>query len=147
MQFANSACKGIQRVTVNLLQQPIRISASLLQAAGRNQIAACKTFLFSRIFKICMQYLTPFGFLPQGGRLPLELKQKGIPNNVTQVILFIVILHSSLFVTLFVKSAKLLCFIDWKSYLFKSEPRLKIACGIRELHAMLILFRNTAGRT
>ena len=65
-------------------------------------------------------------------------------NNVTQVILIIVILGRSLLVTLFVKSAKELCFIDWKSYLFKSEPRLQIACGIRELHAtpiMLAIYR------
>ncbi len=76
MQFADAAYKGIQRVTDNLLQQPIRISASLLQAAGRYQIAACKTFLFSRISLIlhAVRYLTPFGFFPQGGRLPLELK-------------------------------------------------------------------------
>jgi hypothetical protein len=90
-----------------------------------------------------MRYLTPFGFLPKGGRLPLELKQKGnkvtFPNNVTQVILIIVTLGRSLFVTLFVKSAKELCFIDWESYLFKSEPRLQIACGIRELHATPIM--------
>ncbi len=78
MQFADSARKGIQRVTYKLLQQLIIISASLLQAAGRYQIAACNTFLFSRIFWFCMRYLTPFGFLPKGGRLPLELKQKGI---------------------------------------------------------------------
>jgi hypothetical protein len=50
MQFVDSACKGIHRVKDNLLQQPIRISASLLQAAGRYQIAACKIFLFSLIF-------------------------------------------------------------------------------------------------
>jgi hypothetical protein len=37
-----------------------------------------------------------------------------------------------------VKSAKELCFIDWKSYLFKSEPRLQIACGIRELNADIV---------
>jgi hypothetical protein len=49
------------------------------------------------------------------------------------VILIIVILGRSLLVTLFVKSAKELCFIDWKSYLFKSEPRLQIACGIHEI--------------
>jgi hypothetical protein len=52
MQFADSACKGIKRVTDNLLQRLIRISASLLQAAERYQIAACHTFLFSRIFSI-----------------------------------------------------------------------------------------------
>ncbi len=62
MQFADSACKGIQRVTDNLLQQPLRISASLLQSAGRCLIAACKTFLFSRIFSILLAYLTPLAF-------------------------------------------------------------------------------------
>jgi hypothetical protein len=76
MQLADSACKGIQRVTDNLLQQLKRISASLLQAAGRYQIAACNTFLFRGFFLI-LWYLTPFGFLPKGGRLPLERKQKG----------------------------------------------------------------------
>ncbi len=33
---------------------------------------------FADFFRFCMRYLTPFGFLPKGGRLPLELKQKGI---------------------------------------------------------------------
>jgi hypothetical protein len=31
--------------------------------------------------------------------------------------------------------------------LFKSESQLQIACGIRELHAMPIMFSNTAGRS
>ncbi len=32
---------------------------------------------FRGFFRFCMRYLTPFAFLPKGGRLPLELKQKG----------------------------------------------------------------------
>ncbi len=151
MQFADSACKGIQRVTDNLLQQPIRLSASLLQAAGRYQIAACKTFLFSQIFWILHAVSDTFWLFAKRRQTTFRTETKGntvtFPNNVTQVIMLIVILNSSLLVTLFVKSAKELCFIDWKSYLFKSEPRLQIACGIWELHATPILFSNTAGRT
>jgi hypothetical protein len=68
-----------------------------------------------------MRYLTPFGFLPKGGRLPLELKQKvnpvTIPNKVTQVILFKVILNSSLLVTLSMKSAKGIMFHKLKKLL------------------------------
>jgi hypothetical protein len=78
MQFADSACKGIQRVTDNLFQQPIRISASLLQATGRYQIAACKTFVFSQIFLILHVVSDTFRLFAERGRLPLELKQKGI---------------------------------------------------------------------
>jgi len=148
MQFADSACKGIQRVTDYLLQQPIRISASLLQAAGRYQIAACKTFVFSRIFPILHAVSDTFWLFAKRGQTTFRTETKGnkvtFPNNVTQVILIIVILGRSLLVTLFVKSAKELCFIDWKSYLFKSEPRLQIACGIRELHTtpiMLAIYR------
>ncbi len=150
MQFADSVCKGIQRVTDKLLQQP-RISASLLQAAGRYEIAACKTFVFSWIFSILYAVSDTFWLFAKRGQTTFRTETKGnkvtFPNNVTQVILIIVILSRSLLVVLFVKSAKELCFIDWKSYLFKSEPRLKIACGIRELHGTPILFRNTAGRT
>jgi len=149
MQFADSACKGIQRVTDYLLQQPIRISASLLQAAGRYQIAACKTFVFSRIFSILHAVSDTFWLFAKRGQTTFRTETKGnkvtFPNNVTQVILIIVILGRSLLVTLFVKSAKELCFIDWKSYLFKSEPRLQIASGIRELHAtpiMLAIYRT-----
>jgi hypothetical protein len=144
MQFANSACKGIQRVTDYLLQQPIRISASLLQAAGRYQIAACKTYVFSRIFSILHAVSDTFWLFAKRGQTTFRTETKKgnkvtFPNNVTQVILILVILGRSLLVTLFVKSAKELCFIDWKSYLFKSEPRLQIACGIRELHATPII--------
>jgi hypothetical protein len=44
-----------------------------------------------------MRYLTPFGFLPKAGRLRTETKGNTVTfsNNVTQVILFIVILNSS----------------------------------------------------
>ncbi len=129
----DSACKGIQRVTDNLLQQPIRISASLLQAAGRYQIAACKTFVFSRIFSIFHAVSDTFWLFAKRGQTTFRTETKGnnvtFPNNVTQVIPIIVILSRSLLVT----------FIDWKSYLFKSEPRLQIACGIRELHATPIM--------
>ncbi len=149
MQFEDSACKGIQRVTDNLLQ-PIRISASLLQAAVRYQIAACKTFVFSRIFSIlhAVPVSDTFWLFAKRGQTNFRTETKGnkvtFPNNVTQVILIVVILSRSLLVTSFVKSAKELCFIDWKSYLFKSESRLQIACGIRELHAtpiMLAIYR------
>jgi hypothetical protein len=61
------------------------------------------------------------------------------------MILFIIILNSSLLVTLYVKSAKGIMFHKWKSYLFKSEPRLQIACGIRELHAKPIMFSIPLG--
>jgi hypothetical protein len=134
MQFADFACKGIQRITDNLLQQPIWISASLLQAAGRYQIAACKTFLFSRIFSILHAVSNTFWLFAKRRQNTFRTETKGntvtFPNNVRQVILFIVILNSFLLVTLFVKSARELCFIDWKSYLFKSKPRLQIACGV-----------------
>jgi hypothetical protein len=151
MQFADSACKGIQRVTDNFLQQPIRISASLLQPAGSYWIAACKTFYFRRFCSILHALLfNTFWLFAKRRQTTFRTDTKGntvtFPNNVTQVILFIVILNSSLLVSLFVKSAKELCFIDLKSYLFKSGPWLQIACGIRELHAMPILFSNTAGR-
>ncbi len=148
MQFADSACKGIQRVTDYLLQQPIRISVSLLQAAGRYQIATWKTYVFSRIFSILHSVSDTFWLFAKRGQTTFRTETKEnkvtFPNNVTQVILIIVILSRSLLVTLFVRSAKELCFIDWKSYLFKSEPRLQIACGIRELHAtpiMLAIYR------
>ncbi len=52
--------------------------------------------------------------LSSGYPLPLRTETKGnlvtIPNNVTQVILFIVKLNSSLRVTLYVKSAKRIMF-------------------------------------
>ncbi len=133
MQFADSACKGIQRVTDNLLQQPIRISAPLLQDAERYQIAACKTFVFSRIFSILHAVSDTFWLFAKRGQTTFTTETKG--NKVTS---------PNKLVTLFVKSAKELCFIDWKSYLFKSEPRLQIACGIHELHAtpiMLAIYR------
>ncbi len=123
MQFADSAFKGIQRVTDYLLQQPTRISASLLQAAGRYQIASCKTFVFSRIFSILHAVSDTFWLFAKRGQTTFRTETKGnkvtFSNNVTQVILIIVILGRSLLVTLFVKSAKESCFIDWKSYLFK----------------------------
>jgi hypothetical protein len=110
MQFADSACKGIQRVTDNLLQWLIRISASLLRAAGRYQIAACNTFLFSRIFSILHAVSNTFWPFAKRRQTTFTTETKGNPvtisNNVTQVILFIVILNSSLLVTLSVKSAK-----------------------------------------
>ena len=109
MQFADSACKGIQRVTDYLLQQPIRISASLLQAAGRYQIAACKAFVFSRIFSILHAVSDTFWLFAKRGQTTFRTETKEnkvtFPNNVTQVILIIVILGRSLLVTLFVKSA------------------------------------------
>jgi hypothetical protein len=67
-------------------------------------------------------------------------------NRVTQVILFIVIFKSSLLVTFYVKSAKELYFINWKIVTcLNKSPGCNIACGIRELHATLIMFSNTAG--
>ena len=151
MQFADSACKEIQRVTDNLLQQLIRISESLLQAAERYQIPACNTFLFSRIFSILHAVSNTFWLFAKRRQITFRTETKGnpvtIPNKVTQVILFIVILNSSLLVTLSWNQPNELCFINWKSYLFKSEPRLQIACGIRKLHATPIMFSNTAGRT
>ena len=110
MQFVDSACKGILRVTDNLLQQLIRISAFLMQAAGSYQIAACNTFLFSRIFSILHAVSNTFWLFAKRRQITFRTETKGnpvtIPNNVTQVILFIVILNSSLLVTLSVKSAK-----------------------------------------
>jgi hypothetical protein len=115
MQFADSACKGIQRVTDNLLQQLKRISASLLQAAGRYQIAACNTFLFSRIFSILHAVSNAFWLFAKRKQTTIRTETKGnpvaIPNNVTQMILFIVILNRSLLVT-YVKSANGICFIN-----------------------------------
>ena len=148
MQFADSACKEIQRVTDNLLQQLIRVSASLLKAAKRYQIPACNTFLFSRIFSILHAVSNTFWLFAKRRQITFRTETKGnpvtIPNKVTQVILFIVILNSSLLVTSSWNQPNELCFINWKSYLFKSEPRLQIACGIRELHAtpiMLAIYR------
>ncbi len=120
MQFADSACAGIQRVTDNLLQQLIRISVSLLQAAGRYQKATCNTFLFSRIFFILHAVSNTFWLFAKRRQTTFRTKTTGntvtFPNNVTQVILFIVKLNSSLLVTLSGKSAKELCFKNWKSY-------------------------------
>ncbi len=114
MQFADSSCKGIQRETDNLLQWLIRISASLLQAAGRYQIAACNAFLFSRIFSILHAVSNTFWPFAKRRQTTFRTETKGNPvtisNNVTQVILFIVILNSSLLVTLSVKSAKRIMF-------------------------------------
>ncbi len=105
MQFPDSACKGIQRVTDYLLQQPTRISASLLQAAGRYQIASCKAFVFSRIFLILHVVSDTFWLFAKRGQTTFRTKTKGnkvtFSNNVTQVILIIVILGRSLLVTLF----------------------------------------------
>jgi hypothetical protein len=151
MQFADSARKGIQRLTDKLLQQLIIISASLLQAAGRYQIAACNTFLFSRIFSILHAVSNTFWLFAKRRQTSFRTETKGntvtFPNSVTQVIIFIVILDSSLLVTLSLKSAKELCFINWKCYLFKSESRLKYCLKNGELHATQIVFSNTHGRT
>ena len=151
MKLADSACKEIQRVTDNLLQQLIRISESLLQAAERYQIPACNTFLFSRIFSILHAVSNTFWLFAKRRQITFRTETKGnpvtIPNKVTQMILFIVILNSSLLVTLSVKSAKGIMFHKFEKLLFKSEPRLQIACGIRELHATPIMFSNTAWRT
>ncbi len=96
MQFADSASKGIQRVTDtgNLLQQLIRISGSLLQAAGRHQIAACNTFLFSRIFSILHAVSNTFWLFAKSRQTTFRTETKvnilniiTFPNNVTQVIL------------------------------------------------------------
>ena len=121
MQFADSACKEIQRVTDNLLQQLIRISASLLRAAERYQIAACNTFLFSRIFSILHAVSNTFWLFAKRRQITFRTETKGnpetIPNKVTQVILFIVILNSSLLVTLSMKSAKGIMFHKLKKLL------------------------------
>ena len=96
----------------------------LAKAAGEYQIAACNTFLFLWIFFNCacgIHHL--LAFCPKTGRLSLELKQKGLSNiskqcnNVTQVILFIVILNSSLLDTLSMKSAKGIMFHKLKKLL------------------------------
>ena len=121
IQFADSACKEIQRVTDNLLQQLIRISESLLQAAERYQIPACNTFLFSRIFSILHAVSNTFWLFAKRRQITFRTETKGnpvtIPNNVTQVILFIVILNSSLLVTLSMKSAKVIMFHKLKKLL------------------------------
>ena len=121
MQFADSACKEIQRVTDNLLQQLIRISESLLQAAERYQIPACNTFLFSRIFSILHAVSNTFWLFAKRRQITFRTETKGnpvtIPNKVTQVILFIVILNSSLLVTLSMKSAKGIMFHKLKKLL------------------------------
>jgi hypothetical protein len=79
MQFVDSACKGIRRVTDYLLQQPIRISASLLQAAGagRYQIAACKTFVFSRIFSILHAVSDTFRLFAKRGQTTFRTETNG----------------------------------------------------------------------
>ena len=121
MQFADSACKEIQRVTDNLLQQLIRISESLLQAAERYQIPACNTFLFSRIFSILHAVSNTFWLFAKSRQITFRTETKGnpvtIPNKVTKVILFIVILNSSLLVTLSMKSAKGIMFQKLKKLL------------------------------
>ena len=121
MQFADSACKEIQRVTDNLLQQLIRISESLLQAAERYQIPACNTFLFLRIFLILHAVSNTFWLFAKRRQITCRTETKGnpvtSPNNVTQVILFIVILNSSLLVTLSMKSAKGIMFHKLKELL------------------------------
>jgi hypothetical protein len=121
MQFADSACKEIQRVTDNLLQQLIRISESLLQVAERYQIPACNTFLFSRIFSILHAVSNTFWLFAKRRQITFRTETKGnpvtIPNKVTQMILFIVILNSSLLVTLSLKSAKGIMFHKLKKLL------------------------------
>ena len=121
MQFANSACKEIQRVTDNLLQQLIRVFASLLQAAGRYQTAACNTYLFAQIFSILHAVSNTFWLFAKRRQITFRTETKGnpvtIPNKVTQVILFIVILNSSLLVTLSMKSAKVIMFHKLKKLL------------------------------
>ena len=121
MQFADSACKEIQRVTDNLLQQLIRISESLLQAAERYQIPACNTFLFSRIFSILHAVSNTFWPFAKRRQTTFRTETKGnpvtIPNKVTQVILFIVLFNSSLLVTLSMKSAKGIMFHKLKKLL------------------------------
>jgi hypothetical protein len=80
-----------------------------MQAAGSYQIAACNTFLFSRIFSILHAVSNTFWLFAKRRQNTFRTETKGnpvtIPNNVTQVILFIIILNSSLIVTLSVKSA------------------------------------------
>jgi hypothetical protein len=87
MQFADSACKEIQKVTDNLLQQLIRISESLLQAAERYQIPACNTFLFSRIFWILHAVSNTFWLFAKRRQITFRTETKGnpvtIPNKVT----------------------------------------------------------------
>ncbi len=121
MQFADSTCKGIQRVTDNLLQRLIRISASLLQAAGRYQIAACNTFLFSRIFSILHAVSNTFWPFAKRRQTTFRTETKGNPvtisNNETQVILLIVILNRSVLVTLSVKSSKGIIFHKFEKLL------------------------------
>jgi hypothetical protein len=78
MQFADSAGKGIQRVIDNLLQWLIRISTSLLPAAERYQIIACKTFLFSRIFSILHAVSNTFRFFAKRRQTTIRSEQKGI---------------------------------------------------------------------
>ena len=121
MQFADSACKEIQRVTDNLLQQLIRISESLQQAAERYQIPACNTFLFSRIFSILHAVSNTFWLFAKRRQNTFRTETKGnpvtIPNKVTQVILFMVLLNSSLLVTLSMKSAKGIMFNKLKKLL------------------------------
>ncbi len=67
----------------NLLQQPIRISASLLQAVGRYQIAASKTFVFSRIFSILHAVSDTFWLFAKRGQTTFRSETKG--NKVTSV--------------------------------------------------------------
>ncbi len=121
MQFADSACKEIQRVTDNLLQQLIRISETLLQAAERYQRPACNTFLFSRIFSILHAVSNTFWLFAKRRQITFRTETKEnpvtIPSKVTQVILFIVILNSSLLVTLSMKSAKGIMFHKLKNLL------------------------------
>ncbi len=121
MQLADSACKEIQRVTDNLLQQLIRISESLLKAAERYQIPTCNTFLFSRIFSILLAGSNTFWLFAKRRQITFRTETKGnpvtIPTNVTQVILFIVILNSSLLDTLSMKSAKGIMFHKLKKLL------------------------------
>ncbi len=76
MQFADSACKVIQRLTDGLLQQLSWLSTILFQAA-RSYYVQCKTLYFAK-FSILHVTFLPFCMLQIGCRQPQELKQKGI---------------------------------------------------------------------
>jgi hypothetical protein len=85
-----------------------------LQAAGRYQTASCNTFLFSRIFSILHAVSNTFWFFAKRRQTTFKTETKGntvtFPNSVTQVILLIDILNSSLLVTLSVKSSQRIMF-------------------------------------
>ncbi len=93
-------------------------------------IAACKTYVFSRIFSILHAVSDTFWLFAKRGQTTFKTKTKGnkvtFPNNVTQVILIIVILRRSLLVTLFLKSAKELCFWTGKVTCSNQSPGCKL---------------------